>query len=106
MKLVKLVGTHEKKPSLGQIVMSCQDRKTGSDIDYYPRAFFPVLGLTWKINLTQEEGMELIYNEQKYHTKRLLLMHGFPRSLVSPSWALIHRILREKTSTAAQIPIP
>ena len=86
LKLVRLVSAEGMKPSLAQIAMSCKDRKTGNDIDY-ARAFFPVLGLIWKSSLTREEGMELIYNGQRDSAKRLLLMHGSPRSSVRPGWA-------------------
>jgi hypothetical protein len=86
LTLARLLGTDGKKPSLAQIAMSCSSRKTGNDIDY-ARAFFPVLGLTWRTSLTREEGMELIYGEQKYYAKSLLLMHGSPRSSFRPGWA-------------------
>jgi hypothetical protein len=76
----------EDKPSLGQLAMTCHNRKTGNDVDY-ARAFFPVFGLTWKSHLTREEGMDLIYNEQRYNAKRLVLMNGSPRSSFRPGWA-------------------
>jgi len=82
----RLLLADGKKPSLTQIAMSCHSRKTGNDIDY-ARAFFPVLGLIWKSNLTREEGMELVYNEQRYYAKRLVIMNGSPRSSFRPGWA-------------------
>jgi hypothetical protein len=86
LTFARLLLADGKKPSLAQLAMACHDRKTGNDIDY-ARAFFPILGLTWKTNLTREEGMELIYNAQKYYAKRLILMNGSPRSSFRPGWA-------------------
>ncbi|MCJ1243058.1 hypothetical protein MMC30_000254 [Trapelia coarctata] len=71
--------------SLPDIALSCRTRVTGNDIDY-ARALFPVLGLTWKINLTKEEGMRVIYESQRNHASRLVLMHGSPRNFW-PGWA-------------------
>lgn len=86
LQLVRVLGIDGKKPSLTQLAMACQDRRTGNDIDY-ARAFFPVLGLTWNSTLSREDGMELIYQEQQYYSKRLLLMHGVPRSSARLGWA-------------------
>lgn len=86
LNFVRVLGFDGKKPSVTQIALSCQTRKTGCDIDY-ARAFFPMLGLTWKASLSREEGMELIYKEQDYFAKRLVLMHGSPRSTFRPGWA-------------------
>lgn len=86
LQLARVLGIDGKKPSLTQLAMACQDRRTGNDIDY-ARAFFPVLALTWNSTLSREEGMEVIYNEQRYFAKRLLLMHGVPRSSVRLGWA-------------------
>ncbi|GAM38990.1 hypothetical protein TCE0_034r10167 [Talaromyces pinophilus] len=86
LQLARVLGTDGKMPSLAQLAMACQDRRTGNDIDY-ARAFFPILGLRWNSTLSREEGMEMIFNEQRYSAKRLLLMHGVPRSSVRPGWA-------------------
>lgn len=67
------------------IALSCQDRTTGNDIDY-ARAFFPILGLTWKTHLTREEGMLQIYESRKEDASKLILMHGSPRAF-RPGWA-------------------
>jgi len=82
----RLLLSDGKRPSLTQLAFSCRNRKTGNDIDY-ARAFFPVLRLVWHSRLTREEGMELIYNEQKWYAKHLLLMPGSPRSSYRPGWA-------------------
>lgn len=86
LQIARVLGIDGKKPSLAQLAMACQDRRTGNDVDY-ARAFFPVLGLTWNSTMSREEGMEVIYDEQRYYAKRLLLMHGAPRSSVRPGWA-------------------
>lgn len=75
-----------KKPSLTTLALACYQRNTGNDIDY-ARAFFPVLGLTWNASLTREEGMKIIYDSQRYYAKRLILMHGSPRTSFTPGWA-------------------
>ena len=77
--------------SLCDVAMSCQSRKTGNDIDY-ARAFFPILGLTWKTGMTKEEGMRDIYDCQRRHAKRLVLMHGSPRTTYWPAWAPAHLV--------------
>lgn len=77
--------------SLCDVAMSCQTRKTGNDIDY-ARAFFPILGLTWKTGMTKEEGMKEIYNCQRQHAKRLILMHGSSRTSYWPGWAPAHLV--------------
>lgn len=84
--LARLLGVEGERPALDQIAMACTDRLTGNDIDY-ARAFFPVLGLTWKSSLSREEGMELIYNSQIDFAKGLVLMHGSPKSEFRPGWA-------------------
>lgn len=86
LTMVRHLGVDGKKPSLAQLAMVCSNRRTGNDVDY-ARAFFPVLGLTWMSHYTREEGMRLIYEEQKYYAKRLLLMHQSPRTLIRPGWA-------------------
>ena len=88
LRLIRLLRDHDegKKPSLTSLVLSCYGRRTGNDIDYV-RAFFPLLGLEWKIQNTREQGMRQIYDPQAYYSKRLVLMHGSPRSLVRPCWA-------------------
>ena len=75
-----------QKPSLAALALACYQRNTGNDIDY-ARAFFPVLGLMWKVNLTREEGMKIIYDSQRWYAKRLILMHGSPRTSFAPGWA-------------------
>ena len=73
-------------PSLAALALSCYLRKAGHDLDY-ARAFFPTLNLTWTMTMTREEGMKLIYDSQRWYAKRLILMHGSPRSSFIPGWA-------------------
>ena len=86
LSFVRLVPVKGKHPSLTALALSCHGRKTSNDIDY-ARAFFPVLGLTWKTQYSLEEGMHEIYDSQRWYAKRLLLMHGSPRSSYRPGWA-------------------
>lgn len=86
LRLIRLVLTEGQKPSLTSLVLSCYGRRTGNDIDY-ARAFFPLLGLKWKVQNSREEGMHQIYDSQRYYSKRLVLMHGSPRSSFNPGWA-------------------
>ena len=72
--------------SLPDIAMACYGRRTGNDIDY-ARALFPILGLTWRVNMTREEGMQEIFDSQRHHASRLIMMHGSPRSSFLPGWA-------------------
>ena len=83
LTLIRLVW---KKPSLTSLVLTCYGRRTGNDIDY-ARAFFPLLGLEWKVQYSREDGMNQIYNSQLHYSKRLVLMYGSPRSSFRPGWA-------------------
>ena len=86
LRLARLVFVEGQKPSLTSLALSCTDRRTGNDIDY-ARAFFPLLGLEWKVQNSREEGMKQIYDSQPYYSKRMVLMHGSPRSSFRPGWA-------------------
>ena len=86
LRLARLVFVEGQKPSLTSLALSCYDRRTGNDIDY-ARAFFPLLGLEWKVQNSREEGMKQIYDSQAYYSKRMVLMHGSPRSSFRPGWA-------------------
>lgn len=86
IRLVRLFRFDEKIPSLTSVALSCYGRQTGNDIDY-ARAFFPLLGLEWKVQNSREEGMNEIYDSQMYYAKRMILMHGSPRSTFRPGWA-------------------
>lgn len=86
LRLARLVFVEGQKPSLTSLALSCSGRRTGNDIDY-ARAFFPLLGLEWKVQNSREEGMKQIYDSQAYYSKRMVLMHGSPRSSFRPGWA-------------------
>ena len=86
LRLIRLFLIEGQKPSLTSLMLSCYGRQTGNDIDY-ARAFFPLLGLEWKVQNSREEGMNQIYDSQRYYSKRLVLMHGSPRSSFRPGWA-------------------
>ena len=86
LRLARLVFVEGQKPSLTSLALSCFGRRTGNDIDY-ARAFFPLLGLEWKVQNSREEGMKQIYDSQLYYSKRMVLMHGSPRSSFRPGWA-------------------
>ena len=86
LRLARLVLVEGQKPSLTSLALSCYGRRTGNDIDY-ARAFFPLLGLEWKVQNSREEGMNQIYDSQPYYSKRMVLMHGSPRSSFRPGWA-------------------
>jgi len=72
--------------SIPDIANTCQTRKAGFDLDY-ARAFFPTLGLRWEEGMTREEGMQMIYRSQKFHTSRIVTYHGCPRLGTRPAWA-------------------
>lgn len=85
LRLARLVFVEGQKP-FTSLALSCSGRRTGNDIDY-ARAFFPLLGLEWKVQNSREEGMKQIYDSQAYYSKRMVLMHGSPRSSFRPGWA-------------------
>jgi hypothetical protein len=84
-RLIFLVFIDGDSPSLTTLISSCHGRRAGNDIDY-ARAFFPLLGLQWKIQNSREEGMINIYQSKPYQAKRLILMFGSPRFCVY-GWA-------------------
>lgn len=86
LRLVRISRAARGAPSLTQLALSCYERQTGNDIDY-ARAFFPLLGLEWKVQNSREEGMKQIYESQMYYSMRLVLMHGSPRCTFRPGWA-------------------
>lgn len=86
LQFARLLHRETQVPSLTSIALSCYNRRTGNDIDY-ARALFPLFGLEWRIEYTREQGMQKIYDSQKYYAKRMLLMHGCPRSSFRPGWA-------------------
>ncbi|KAL9099788.1 MAG: hypothetical protein Q9163_004761 [Psora crenata] len=72
--------------SLPDIAMASYSRRTENDIDY-ARAYFPLLGLKWRTGMSREEAMQVIYDSQRRHATRLVLMHGSPRTSFLPGWA-------------------
>ena len=88
--LHKFLAVLQRRDDLGvsipDIVTACQTRKAGFDLDY-ARSFFPTLGLRWEQGMTREEGMQMIYSSQKYHTSRIVTFHGCPRLSTRPAWA-------------------
>ncbi|MCJ1386837.1 hypothetical protein MMC17_009965 [Xylographa soralifera] len=86
LRLIRLVYIEGQKPTLTSLALTCYGRRTGNDIDY-ARAFFPLLGLEWKVQNSREQGMDQIYKSQMYNAKRLVLMHGSSRCSFRPGWA-------------------
>lgn len=83
-----LVRRDDQEISLSDIIISCQGRVTGDEVDY-ARALFPVLGMVWQADWSREDGISAICNSPKYRSQAgsLVMMNGCPRLSVNPRWA-------------------
>ena len=81
----RLLRDDECGVSLPDIAIGCGWREAFDKLDY-ARAVFPTLGLQWRFGDSIDDAMRKIYEKQKRHATRLVLLHGPPRASY-PGWA-------------------
>jgi len=84
--LAIMAKSDQHRLTIRDLVTACSQRSSGVDLDY-ARAFFPVLGLKWRIGMTREEGMQMIYRRVPDDSAAIALFAGSPRMKLNPGWA-------------------